>query len=189
MYRYYTSADCSCFIYRIDTLFIHEHNQNMVTYIDSEYLEMVSDKLVEKQISRHRSLRLIELLKEGFTYKEALIELNIKPSTVLFWKRKRPKFAMMLEECIQSREGLIYSEALEAINKLAEQGNIEALKLLTKQLQGSARKLGHSGSDIKQSSINIDASDNRQINLANLLSNDTVERLKGLKAVENTAKV
>jgi hypothetical protein len=155
--------------------------------MDSELLEIASQKTMDKQVKEHRSLRLIRLLKEGYSYKEALEELDIEPATVLYWKRKRPKFAMMLDECIQAKEALIYSEALEAINRLAKEGNIEALKLLTKQVQASARKLGHSGSDVKQSSINIDASDNRRINLSSMLSDSTVEKLKLLKPVENTA--
>jgi transposase len=133
--------------------------------------------------------KVVDLLRDGLSFKEVCTQLDINPSTILSWKRKYPAWANLVDEAIQGKEILLYSEALNKIATLAEQGNVEALKLLCKQLQGSARKAGYSGSDIKQSNISIDASDNRQINLSNLLSNDTVDKLRSLKAAENVAVV
>ena len=131
--------------------------------------------------------KVVELLRTGLSLSQVCKKTTIPPSTILSWKRKYPQWANLVDEAIQGKEVLLYSEALNKIAELADAGNIEALKLLCKQLQGSARKAGHSGSDIKQSSINIDASDNRRINLSNMLSDTTVNRLKLLNPTEKVA--
>lgn len=128
--------------------------------------------------------RVLEMLRQGCSIDEIYTELGVKSSTILHWRNKYPKFKEQMDNAVNSYEARLYQNAIKKLDELAGNGNIEALKAIVKQVQGSARRFGHSGSDIKQSNINIDASDNRQINLSNMLSHDTVEKLKALNPAE-----